>query len=111
MENTAAGGGSLELLIILGVFILFMFLMSIPQSKAAKKRQAMLDAIKAGDEVETVGRIFGTVDSIVDDCIILKIGYSDSTKIKIHREGIARVIEKEVKSDKKAENDDKSEKA
>ena len=82
------------LLPILLLFLVFYIFLILPQQKEAKKRQAMLNAIKSGDEVETVSRVFGTVESVTDDVVVLKIGASpsDSLKIRIHREGIARVI-------------------
>ena len=90
--------GLAPILILFAVFYLFFIL---PQQREAKRRQAMLDAVKTGDEVETVSRVFGTVDSVTDDKVVLKIGvgHNDSTKILIHRDGIARVITNEESTD------------
>lgn len=85
---------------ILILFVVFYLFFILPQQREAKKRQAMLDAVKSGDEVETVGRVFGTVESVSEDKVVLRIGVNDSTKIQIHREGIARVITNDDKQSK-----------
>ena len=74
------------------LFVVFWLFFIRPQKLEAQKRKAMLEALKAGDEVETVGRIFGTVDSVDGDKVCLRIGVNDNTKIRIHLDGIARVI-------------------
>ena len=85
----------LSLLLPFGVLILLFYFMAIrPQSKAQKKRAEMMAALKAGDKVETVARVFGEILSIEGDILILQIGEGSSTKVKMHRDGVARVVEK-----------------
>jgi preprotein translocase subunit YajC len=50
----------------------------------------MLDALKVGDEVITVGGIIGKIVSIKDDTVTIEVG-ADKTKIKITRRAIATV--------------------
>ena len=68
----------------------------------------MLNALKSGDRVETVGRIFGIVDAVEKDEILLCVGLTEhgnidtsrnSTRIRIHRDGIARVITDSAKKE------------
>jgi preprotein translocase subunit YajC len=88
----------------LGIFLLMFIglwaLMVLPQRKLAKQREEMLNSLKSGDEVETVGHIFGTIDSVNDDKIVLKVGVNDSTKIMIHKQGVERRVDKDVAEDK-----------
>ncbi len=92
----------------LPIILLFVFMwvfLFLPQSRREKQRQAMLNALVAGDKVETVSRVFGIVDSVDKDEVIVCIGLNDhgsiesnsrkSIKIRIHRDGIARVIKDE----------------
>ena len=93
---------------IIVLFLLMWLLIFLPQSKREKQRQAMLNALKSGDEVETVSRVFGIVDSIEKDMVIIFVGLDDrdmveidkrkATRIRIHRDGIARVIKEEDKA-------------
>lgn len=87
-------GGSLfglmvPLLVIFGVFYIFII---IPQQRAEKKRQAMLNSIKKGDKVITVGGIIGTVNKIDDKTVILKV--SQETNIKFEKSAIKGIIQK-----------------
>ena len=79
-------------LILLGVFLVFMWLMTIPEKRRLKQRQAMLDAIKVGDQIETVSRIYGEVVSVTESDFTIQIGVGSDVRVRINREGIARVI-------------------
>lgn len=69
-----------------------MYLMVImPQQKQRKKTQAMLSALKTGDKVVTNGGIYGTVNGIDGDSLILKISAEPTVKIRILRSAIAQV--------------------
>ncbi len=70
----------------------FYFLMIRPQGKEKKKRAAMLSAVKKNDRVATIGGILGTVTSVKDDEITLKVDESNNTKITFARSAIQRVI-------------------
>ena len=79
------------------LFVFFWVFIILPNSKREKQRQAMLDALKAGDRVETVGRIFGTVAYIRKDKVVILIGVNShgdnvNPEICVHRDGIARVL-------------------
>jgi preprotein translocase subunit YajC len=67
------------------------FLMLRPQGKEKKQREAMLSAIKKNDRVVTIGGILGTVISVKDDEITLKVDESSNTKITFTRSAIQRV--------------------
>ena len=82
-------GGFLPLIIII---VVFYFLMILPQQKQAKKRKEMLDALVPGNKIETVSRVFGTITNAEGEMLTIQIGVNDATKIKIHREGVARVV-------------------
>ena len=83
----------LQSLLFIGIMMaVFYFLMIRPQRKQQKTRQAMLDNLKVGDRVTTIGRFYGTVTKIKDDVVTLKIGPSD-TELMIDRRGIDSVNE------------------
>lgn len=66
------------------------FILIRPQSKRQKQWQSMLSNIKAGDRVTTAGGIRGTILSIKDDSIILKVA-PDGIKIEVAKTAIASV--------------------
>lgn len=71
------------------IFIVFYFLLILPQQKRQKKLKAMLEALKKGDKVVTSGGIWGTVTNLGKETVTLQI--SDNTKIKVQRESISRL--------------------
>ena len=83
-------GGFGTLLVPLALmFGIMYFLVILPQQRQRKKLQAMLSAIKNGDKVVTTSGIYGTVNGMDGDTIILKI--ADNVKIRIARAAIAQV--------------------
>lgn len=81
--------GMLFPLILMG--LVFYFLMIRPQGKEKKRRAAMLAAVKKNDRVTTIGGIVGTVVSVKDTEITLKVDESNNTKITFSRSAIQGV--------------------
>ena len=67
--------GSLVPIIVLlvVVFGLFYFLMIRPMRQREKKHDEMVDELQRGDRVITAGGVYGQVESIDEDSIILRI--------------------------------------
>jgi preprotein translocase subunit YajC len=72
--------------------VIFYWLLIRPQSAEKKKRQLLLDNIKKNDRVVTIGGIMGTVISVKDDEITLKVDESSNTKITFTKSAIQRVM-------------------
>lgn len=53
---------------------LFYLLLVLPQRRRAKKAQELRDSISVGDEVRTIGGIYGTIRSEDDETFIIDIG-------------------------------------
>ena len=98
MENemTATLANFMPIIIML---LIFYFLLYRPQKKAQKERQEMLDALKVGVRVITIGGIYGTIVSISDDIIKLKI--AENVEIEIARGSVNGVAPSKVALDKK----------
>ncbi|MBO4319395.1 MAG: preprotein translocase subunit YajC, partial [Treponema sp.] len=60
------------------------------QNKKQKETQKMIEALKKGDKVITIGGIHGTVASTKENTIIVKV--DDNTRIEFNRTAIATVI-------------------
>src|SRR4030088_3856922 len=73
------------------MFAIMYFLVIMPQQRQRKKMQAMLAELKAGDKVITSGGIYGTINGIDGDSVILKISSEPRVKIRIARAAIAQV--------------------
>ena len=55
------------------MLLIFYFLLYRPQKKAQKERQEMLDSLKVGARVITIGGIYGTITALTDEIVTLKI--------------------------------------
>ncbi|MDO5477627.1 MAG: preprotein translocase subunit YajC [Clostridia bacterium] len=73
------------------IFVVFYFILILPQKKQEKKQRSMIDALVPGDEVITIGGIYGNVVSVKDDAIVIESS-ADKTKIKIAKSSISRCL-------------------
>jgi preprotein translocase subunit YajC len=86
----AGGGGFGGMLVLMVPFLAIMyFLIYLPQQRQRKKMQEMHAALKNGDKVVTTAGIYGTINGLDGETIILKI--ADNVKIRIARAAIAQV--------------------
>lgn len=83
-------GSSAQLLLPLLFFVLLYFLMIAPQQRKQKKWQQMLSELKNGDRVTTSGGIRGTIISVKDDVIQLRVA-PDNIKLEVVKNAIASV--------------------
>jgi len=87
--SAGAGGGLLSLVPFVLSFVIFYFMLILPQQKRRKQADAMLAALKKGDKVVTASGIWGTITNMGKETVTLQI--ADTTKIKIQKEHIARL--------------------
>ena len=83
-------GAFLPLIIML---VLFYFLFIRPQQKRQKERMAMLDALKKGDKVITIGGLHGTIVDLNDDQVVLRV--NENTKLTFERAAVNTVVNKQ----------------
>jgi len=86
-----AGGDTMSFLMSIAplilIFIVFYFLLIMPQQKKAKQHKQMLESIQKGDDVITSGGIHGKVVGITDQVLTIDVG--EKMKIKVSKEFIA----------------------
>lgn len=76
------------------IILIMYFLMIRPQQKKQKEKQNMLNNLKAGDEVLTIGGIYGKIEGIneKDNKLIISIG--KDLKVNVARSAIADKVNK-----------------
>lgn len=87
------------------IFIVFYFFLIRPQSKKQKEMQNMLAQLKKGDKVITIGGIHGSIFSIDEKTVVLKV--DDNTKIKFNRSAISALETENVPSAKDSKKESK----
>ena len=100
--STAAGdaglfGGLGGMLLPLLMIVVLIVVMIVPQRRRDKKVKEMLNALKPGDRVRTIGGIYGTISSVKDDVIVLTVG-PDKVKLVFARGAISQVEETGVEN-------------
>jgi preprotein translocase subunit YajC len=90
-DSGAAGGGLINLLPILAIFLVMYFLLIRPQVRSQKQReqeaQEFRASLKTGDRVITTGGIYGVITSVRDDTVQLRI--ADAVKVEVLRSAVA----------------------
>ena len=72
------------------IFVIFYVFLILPQQKKQKKWQAMLGELKNGDKIVTSGGLRGTILSLKDGALILRVP-PDNLKIEISRASVVSV--------------------
>ena len=87
------GGGLMAYLPFILILAIMYFLMIRPQAKRQKEKQRMLEALKKGDRVVTIGGIHGTVSGLKGkDKKIVNLKVSNSTNISLNRSAISGLV-------------------
>jgi preprotein translocase subunit YajC len=74
------------------VFAIFYFLLILPTQKRQKKEKEMLENLKSGDRIVTKGGLRGTVVSLKDDTLHIRVPPQD-VRLEIVRSAVASVEE------------------
>jgi len=89
MGARVSGLGNLGTLPLLVLFMVAMYvLLILPNQRKQKKWQEMLSNLKSGDQVTTNGGMRGTIVTVKDDVIVLKI-QPDGVKLEFVKGAIA----------------------
>ena len=80
------------------IFVVFWFMMIRPQRKKDKQVKEMLNNLKAGDRICTIGGIYGTITGIKDDTVKLAVG-RDNLSMVVARWAIRSVEEVQIEND------------
>jgi len=85
---------------IILIFVIFYFIAIRPQRKKEKETRAMIDALKVGDKVVTIGGICGKISKIKDNYVILETGNvgtpDEKSFVKMERNSIKSVETKQT---------------
>ncbi len=107
-QNGAGPNSFMSVVPLVLIFVIFYFFIIRPQSKRQKETEKMINAVKKGDKIVTVGGIHGTVATAKEKTVIVKV--DEGVKIEFNRSAIASVIgdkPAENKNDKKAKSEEK----
>lgn len=75
------------------IFLIMYFLLIRPQQKKVKEHQAMVSALRRGDQVVTQGGVVGKVVKVKDDGE-LEVEIAEGVKVRVIQNTIATVVSK-----------------
>ena len=102
--SAAAFGDTMSTILMLAaMFAIMYFLVIRPEQKRKKKEKAMLDALKRGDRICTIGGIYGTIMDIKDDTITLAVG-RDNMSMVVTRWAIRSVEDVTIENESESLN-------
>ena len=87
-EDGATDGNSIWVMLVFFVVIiaLFYFVMVRPQRKRQQEHQTMMEELQRGDKVMTAGGIYGTIESISEDSVVIKV--ESGTTLRVARNSV-----------------------
>ena len=87
-ETTAALANFAPIILMV---LIFYFLLYRPQKRAHDERNKMLDALKVGNRVITLGGIYGTIVAMKEEIITIKI--AEKVEVEVSRNAINGVVD------------------
>ena len=92
----AAGGGAAafgSFIPLILIFAIMYFLLIRPQQKKVKEDQAMVEAVRRGDQVVTAGGLIGKVVKVKDDAEI-EVELAQGVKVRVVKSTLSQVLSK-----------------
>lgn len=109
--QSGKGGMTMNILMIVLLFVIFYFFMIRPQSKKQKELRKFQDSLCKGKKVVTQGGVYGTIQEVSESYVILEV--APSVRVRVNKGMVFEVPEqadakkdepkKEVKDEKKAD--------
>lgn len=90
--GVTGGGGLMQFVPIILMFVLLYFLMIRPQMKRAKEHRAMTEGLAKGDEVVAVGGVLGRITKVGDVYVTLEI--ASNTEIVVQKAAVQTLLPK-----------------
>ena len=88
------GGGIGFFVPMILIFVMMYFVMIRPQKRRQMEQQRLVNALKTGDKVITNGGLRGTIISIKDDAVQLRVP-PNNLRLEVARSSIASVAKQE----------------
>ena len=81
----------MEYLPLLVIALLFWFLIIRPQRRRAAEQSRLWESLQAGEEVLTAGGLYGRIQRLEDDAVLLEV--APETVVKIDKRAVAGRVE------------------
>ena len=72
------------------IFVVFYFFIIRPQKKKEDERKRMIESVKKGDKVITIGGVHGTVTQVDEGSVLIQA--DTNVKLRVEKNAIASVV-------------------
>lgn len=88
MSQGQSGQGSFQLIFLLLIIVVFYFFMIRPQMKRQKELVNYRNSLKKGDKVVTTGGIYGRIQEVNEQTIMLEV--DNNVQIKVDKSAVLK---------------------
>ena len=88
--STSSGGGYSLLIFLVLMGAVFYFLLIRPQQRRQRSQRALIESVAVGDEVMTIGGIYGTVRDLDDEAVTIEV--APGIDVRFAKTAIARKL-------------------
>jgi preprotein translocase YajC subunit len=89
----------LQIIMLVILFAVMYFILIRPQKKREKEVNAMRDSLKVGDDVVTIGGIYGKVVRVREDRFTIQVG-AEKVRLEVAKWSVSQKVDKDGKSSK-----------
>ena len=91
------------LIIVVILFALFWLLLIRPQRRRQAAQNQLIEGVEVGDEIVTAGGLYGHVQSVADDELLVEI--APGTNVRIARRAVAAIVGPEEDEEEQEEQE------
>lgn len=84
-----------QYLMLGAIFVVFILLMIIPQRKRKKQMQQLMDSLKPGKTIKTIGGMYGKIVAVKDDLVTIE-ALPDKVRLVYTKGAIATVEDSDL---------------
>ncbi len=93
--NANTAQGLMQYLPLVAIFVVFILLMIIPQRKRKKQMQQLMDSLKPGKMIKTIGGMYGKIVAVKEDLVTIE-AMPDKVRLVFTKGAIATVEDSEL---------------
>jgi preprotein translocase subunit YajC len=92
-QGAAPGGdGAMSIIFLVGMFVIMYFFLIRPQVKRQKEHKAMVEGLKKGDEIQTMGGLMGKIIDLGDN--FMKVEVADNVVVTVRKTAVETIMPK-----------------
>jgi preprotein translocase subunit YajC len=86
----AANAGLMNVVMLLGIMVVFYFFMIRPQQTKLKDQQKFVEALKTGDNIVTLGGLHGKIVAVRDKTVVVEVDAGKGVRLVYEKSAISK---------------------